>query len=190
MGLERVVEEVLSSGKRRRAEILGEADEDARQIIEAANAEVAEYRKRRKKENRERMERMRAQELLTAELEVRRLELAMRRDLLERVQEGARERLGQLDRPRNEAMLRAILMGRAVSGAKVHSASKDEALVRAMSDMPYGGHIDCLGGVVIESADGAIREDLTYDTLLKERSEELLPIIAEILFGGEASREA
>jgi V/A-type H+-transporting ATPase subunit E len=49
--------------------------------------------------------------------------------------------------------------------------------------MPYGGHVDCIGGVVIETADSSIREDLTYDALLRERSEELLPMIAEILFG-------
>ena len=186
MGLERVVEEVLSSGKRRRDEILEEAETDSRQLVEAARAEVAKYRETREGENRERMERTRLQDLQTAELEVRRLELAMRRDLLERVQEGARERLRGLDRPRNEAMLRSILSGAEVSGAKVHSAAKDEALVRAMTHMPYGGHLDCLGGVVVESADGAIREDLTYDALLRERSEELLPVIAEILFGEEA----
>ena len=41
---------------------------------------------------------------------------------------------------------------------------------------------------MIESADGSIREDLTYDMLLKERSEELLPVIAGILFGEGGSQ--
>ena len=183
MGLEKVVEEVISSGKRRREEILLEAEEDEKQLLEAARTEVAEYRKQREKENRVRIDRMQSQELQTAELEVRRLELAMRRDLLEKVQEGARERLRALDRPRNEAMLKSLLAGRGTQGDKVFSAEKDEPIVRALTHMAYGGHVSCLGGVVIEGADGAVREDLTYDTLLKERSEELLPLIAEILFG-------
>ena len=183
MGLDKVVEEVLSSGKQRRKEILDTAEAEVDKVIAAANAEVAQYNEQREKENRTHMERMRVQDLQTAELEVRRFELAMRRDLLERVQEGARERLRELDRPRNEAMLKALLTGRDVANAKVYSAAKDELMVRSLTRIPYGGHIDCLGGVVIESADGTIREDLTYDALLKERSEELLPIIADILFG-------
>ena len=183
MGLEKVVEEVISSGERRREEILLEAEEDEKQLLEAARSEVAGYRKQREKENRVRIERMRSQELQTAELEVRRLELAMRRDLLEKVQEGARERIRTLDRPRNEAMLKTLLEGRGSQGDKVYSAAKDEPIVRALTHMAYGGQVNCLGGVIIEGADGAVREDLTYDTLLKERSEELLPLIAEILFG-------
>ena len=183
MGLEKVVEEVLSSGRRLRQEILEEAEADAKELLDNAKAEVERYRKQRDEETRDRIERTRVQDLQTAELEVRRLELAMRRNLLEQVEEEARERLGSLDRPRNEAMLKAILSRGAIPGGKVYSAAKDEALVRALTHMPYGGNIDCLGGVVIASADGSIREDLTYDALLKEQSEELLPVIAGILFG-------
>jgi V/A-type H+-transporting ATPase subunit E len=185
MGLEKVVEEVLASGKRRRDDILGEAEDDHIKVVSEARAELEEHRQKGVKENRKRIERMRSQDLQTAELEVRRLELSMRRDLLEKVQERGREQLQQLDRHRNEAMLRALLAGREIPGARVFSAAKDEPVVRSITRMPYGGHIDCLGGVVIEIADGSIREDLTYDALLRERSEELLPIIAGILFGEE-----
>ncbi len=183
MGLEKVVEEVLSSGERKRKEILDEADIEVQKLNAAAVAEVKEYEEQQVAENRTRMERTRVQDLQTAELKIKRLELAMRRDLLEQVQDGAREKLRELDRPRNEAMLKALLSGRTGGDAHVFSAAKDEPLVRALTHLPYKGHIDCLGGVVIESSDGSIREDLTYDTLLAERSEELLPIIAEILFG-------
>lgn len=185
MGLEKVVEEVLSSGKRKRDQVLAEGEKDYQEVVQTAKDEVEEYRRKREGDNRVRIERMRAQDLQTAELEIRRLELSMRRDLLEMVQEGARDKLRQLDRPRNEAMLKALLQGKDVPGAKVFSAAKDEPVVRALTRLPYGGHIDCLGGVMIESADGSIREDLTYDALLSERSEELLPIIAGILFGEE-----
>ena len=173
MGLEKVVEEVLSSGKRKRNEILAEGEQDYQEVVQAAKDEIEQYRQKREEDLKVRIERMRAQDLQTAELKVRRLELSMRRDLLEMVQEGARDKLRQLDRPRNEAMLKALLSDKDVPGARVFSATR----------LPYAGHIDCLGGVIIESADGSIREDLTYDALLTERSEELLPIIAEILFG-------
>lgn len=183
MGLEKVIEEVLSSGKRKRNEVLAEGEQDYQEVVQAAKDEIEQYRRKREEDNKVRIERMRAQDLQTAELEVRRLELSMRRDLLEMVQEGARDKLRQLDRPRNEAMLKALLSDKDVPGARVFSAAKDEPIVRSLTRLPYAGHIDCLGGVIIESADGTIREDLTYDALLTERSEEQLPIIAEILFG-------
>jgi V/A-type H+-transporting ATPase subunit E len=109
----------------------------------------------------------------------------MRRGLLEKVHEGARDKLRQLERHRNEAILKALLEGKDTPGARVFSAAKDESIVRSLTRLPYGGHIDCLGGVIIESADGSIREDLTYEALLTERGEEMLPVIAGILFGEE-----
>ena len=183
-----MIEEVLSSGRRRRDEILLEGEEDYQQIVQAAKDEAEEYHRQREKEHHVRVERMQTQEMQTAELEVRRVQLAMRRELLDRVQEMARERLRELDRPRNEAMLKALLSGRDMPGGRVFSAAKDEGMVRSMTRMTYGGHVDCIGGVVIESSDGSIREDLTFDTLLKERSEELLPVIADILFGEGGSQ--
>lgn len=185
MGLDKVVEEVLSSGKRRRNDILAEGEEDYQNVVQEAKDGIEEHRRKAGEENKVRIERMRNQNLQTAELKVRRLELAMRRDLLEKVHEGARDKLRQLDRSRNEAMLKTLLSGKDMPGERVFSAAKDEALVRSLTRLPYGGHIDCLGGVVIESSDGSIREDLTYDALLRERSEELLSIIAGILFGEE-----
>ena len=182
MGLDKVVEEVRASGEKRRRDILADAESEAERLMDAAREEVEEYDKRRTEENRLRMERLREQELQTAELEVRKLELAMRRDLLERVAADAKERLGNLDRTRTEALLKAILERATMPGGKVYSAAKDEGLVRAMTSMRYAGHIKCLGGVVVESADGSVREDHTFDTLLKETSERNLPLIAGLLF--------
>ena len=54
---------------------------------------------------------------------------------------------------------------------------------RTLTSLRYGGHVDCIGGVVIESADGTVREDRTFETILRERSEKALPQIAAALFG-------
>ena len=183
MGLDKVVEEVMSSGERRRKEILDDAEAETKSIVDEAEAEVERYREQREEENRVRMERMRVREMQTAELEIRRMELIMHRELLERVEEEARGRLRNLDRPKKEALLKAILSRYEISGGRVYSASQDEGIVRALTSMRYAGAIDCIGGVVIESADGSVREDHTFDSLLKERNEALLAEIADILFG-------
>ncbi len=183
MGLDKVVEEVMSSGKLRRQDILEDTEAEAKTLVEDAKAQVERYRRDREDETRLRIDRTRAQELQTAELEIRKLELIMHRELLERVQEEARERLRDLDRTKKEALLRAILGRYELPGGRVYSSSQDEGLVRALTSMRYAGAIDCIGGVVIESADGSVREDHTFDSLLKERGEALLAEIADILFG-------
>ena len=183
MGLDKVVEEVLSSGRERREQLLAEAKEEAEGILSAARAEVEEYGRQKAEDARVRTARMREQELQSGELEVRRLELGMRRELLERTLALARERLTGLPRGRNEPLLRALLAGHPMPGGRVFSNERDEPLVRALTPLRYAGHIRCLGGVVLESADGTVKEDRTFDTILSETSDRTLPAIAGILFG-------
>lgn len=183
MGLEKVVEEVLASGRERRDGILAEADEEAGRLIEAARAEVDAYRAERQSETWARIKRMREQELQSAELELRRAELAMHRELLDRVEAEARDRLAALPRSRAEPLLRSLLARHAMPDGKVLSSPKDEPLVRALTSQRYAGHVGCIGGVVLESADGTVREDRTFETILRERTEASLPAIAGALFG-------
>ena len=183
MGLDRVVEEVLSSGRERRDGILAEANEEADGIMAAARAEAEEYGRQKAEETRVRIERMREQELQSSELEVRRIELGMRRELLERTEALARERLTGLPRARNEPLLRALLAGHPMPGGRVFSSERDEPLVRALSTLRYAGHIRCLGGVVLESQDGTVKEDRTFDAILRDVGDSSLPTIAGILFG-------
>ena len=183
MGLDKVEEEVLSSGHQRRKEILDEAEAEARKLLDDARAQVATYEREKGEETRSRVERTRVQELETAEITVRRFELTAQRELLERVRVESMERLQAMDRPRRQALLQAILSKHQIRGGRIFSAPQDEGIVRALSNMRYGGHIECLGGVVMESEDGAIREDYTFGTLLGEKYEQLLPVIADILMG-------
>jgi V/A-type H+-transporting ATPase subunit E len=182
MGLDKVVEEVLSSGRERRDGILADAKEEADGIMSAAMVEVEAYGRMRAEETRVRIDRMREQELQSSELEVRRIELGMRRELLERAEALARERLTGLPRARNEPLLRALLSGHPMPGGRVFSNERDEPLVRALTSLRFAGHVKCLGGVVLESQDGTVKEDRTFDTILRETSERALPAIAGILF--------
>lgn len=184
MGLDRVVEEVISSGRERRDVILAEAREEADGIMAAARAELEDYTRSKDEETSGRIARMRAQERQASELEVRRLELAMRRELLTLVEAAARERLSGLPRARNEALLRALLATVKMPDGRLFSNAGDEPLVRALSALRYAGHVKCLGGVIIESSDGTVREDRTFDTLLSEVSETSLGDIARVLFQG------
>jgi V/A-type H+-transporting ATPase subunit E len=186
MGLEKVVEEVLASGEERKRQLLAETDEEAARIVDAAKAEVETYKRDKQQETWVRIERMKAHELQAAELELRRLELGMHRELLDRVEELALERLAGMPRTDAEPLLRALLQRHTMAGGKVLSSQRDEPLVRTLTSLRYGGHVNCIGGVVIENADGTVRDDRTFETILRERSEKALPVIAAALFGPSA----
>ncbi len=183
MGLDKVVEEVLASGEERKRELLAKTDEEAARIVDAAKEEVEAYKGDKQQETWVRIERMGAYELQAAELELRRMELGMRRELLHRVEELALERLASMPRTGTEPLLRLLLQRYSMPDGKVFSSAKDEPLVRALTSLRYGGHVDCIGGIVVESADGTVREDRTFETILRERTERALPEIAAALFG-------
>lgn len=186
MGLDKVVEEVLASGEEKKRQMLAEADKEAARIMDAAKEEVEVYKSDKQQETWVRIERMKAHELQAAELELRRQELGMHRELLDRVEELALERLAGMPRTDVEPLLRALLQRHSMTGGKVLSNKRDEPLVRTLTSLRFGAHVDCIGGVVIESADGTVREDRTFETILHERSEKALPQIAAALFGHPA----
>jgi V/A-type H+-transporting ATPase subunit E len=64
----------------------------------------------------------------------------------------------------------------------VHGNARDANEVRAIVGGNFGGTIDCLGGVVIESADGTTRLDLTFDSLLHDLWDDVVKEVATTLW--------
>ena len=184
MGLDEVAEEILSAGRAAAASVLKEAQEEAaRTAAEAAGKARAVVAGRLQTAER-RARQMRVQELAAAELEGKRARLAMEREMLEAATAQAREMLSALPRERDERMLLEILRRQPPAGFRVFSARRNEAFLRAMPSIEYGGAVDCLGGILFESRDGAVRMDFTYNTMLRELVERNMKEIARVLFSG------
>jgi V/A-type H+-transporting ATPase subunit E len=65
---------------------------------------------------------------------------------------------------------------------KVFSNKRDEAFISSLASN-YGGNLDIIGGAVVESNDGALRYDLTYETLAREVFNNRMKEVSRILFG-------
>ena len=65
---------------------------------------------------------------------------------------------------------------------KVYCNEKDANAVRAVVGTSFGGTIDCVGGIVIESGDGTHRIDLRYETLLADLWRDSIREVAEVLW--------
>ncbi len=54
--------------------------------------------------------------------------------------------------------------------------------MRSVVGPAFAGTVDRLGGIVIESADGRTRLDLTYDSILDDLWQDLLKEVAQTLW--------
>jgi V/A-type H+-transporting ATPase subunit E len=50
--------------------------------------------------------------------------------------------------------------------------------------LKYGGTIDCLGGLVLQTVDGSVRYDLRYETLLELAAQASMKQVVKALFQG------
>lgn len=189
MSLDSVVQVILDKGKAEADEILAQARAEREQVLSEVRSEAAKSLADGENRARQAAERKRVQELARAELEARKIALAAQKEVLDDVYERTLARLSALKE--NPDLLRALLRANQSewkAGGKVYSASKDESTVKAAVGSAYAGHVDCSGGVVIESADGTRRIDLRYESILRDVWEDSVREVAEILWPSRVSK--
>ena len=182
MALDAVVEAVLATSKDKVAQITGEADQEVARILNEARERAAEIKSRKEAEVGHTVEAIERREISSANLEVKRSELNVHKDLLEQARVKLLGKLENLPKKDNEAMLTKLLEPYDLKAMKVFSNKRDEAFVSSLAPN-YGGNLDIIGGAVVESSDGALRYDLTYETLAREVFSSRMKEVSRILFG-------
>jgi V/A-type H+/Na+-transporting ATPase subunit E len=182
MALDAVVESILATSKDKVAEINSEADQEVARILNEARERAAEIKSRKETEVGHTTEAIERREISSANLEVKRSELNVHKDLLEKARTKLLEKIQTLPKKDNEAMLKKLLEPYDLKDMKVFSNKRDEAFISSLAPN-YGGNLDIIGGVVIESKDGSLRYDLTYETLAREVFNNHMKEVSGILFG-------
>ncbi len=182
MALDAVVEAVLATSKDKVAQITGEADQEVARILNEARERAAEIKSRKEAEVGHTVEAIERREISSANLEVKRSELNVHKDLLEQARVKLLGKLESLPKKDNEAMLTKLLEPYDLKAMKVFSNKRDEAFISSLAPN-YGGNLDIIGGAVVESSDGALRYDLTYETLAREVFSSRMKEVSRILFG-------
>ena len=182
MALDAVVEAVLATSKDKVAQITGEADQEVARILNEARERAAEIKSRKEAEVGHTVEAIERREISSANLEVKRSELNVHKDLLEQARVKLLGKLENLPKKDNEAMLTKLLGPYDLKAMKVFSNKRDEAFISSLAPN-YGGNLDIIGGAVVESSDGALRYDLTYETLAREVFSSRMKEVSRILFG-------
>jgi len=182
MGLESVIEDVLNQGRSEVEEIRRATVAERERILRDARAEGAKLLEVREREATQAAERARVQALARAELESKKIVLSAQKELLDEVYSTV---LGKLSRLAEAGgVLRGLLQAHEAEWrkGKVYCKEKDAATVRAVVGANFGGTIDCVGGIVIESADGTHRIDLRFETLLADVWRDSIREVAEVLW--------
>lgn len=177
MGLDKVVDNIRGEGRTQATSIVAAAKKEADAILADAKRQAAELTARRQTEASAAADAHLKREVASADLEARRLRLTAERELVASIRAEAEKRLAALPASSREAHLKALVTKASVSGGRVWVAKQDEPLARKLS-LPLAGTFEGLGGVIVESTDGATRENLRYETLLDEIWNASLPQVA------------
>src|SRR2546427_9593945 len=140
MTLESAVEAILEQGKAEANRVLEEARNERQRMLSEVRSEAAKALNETEKTARVEAERKRVQELARAELESRKIVLAAQKEALDKVYEGALERLGRLSD--NADILRRLLNADESdwrSGGKGYCSPRDEAVVRKSVGDSFAG---------------------------------------------------
>ncbi len=183
MGLDAIVEERRAKGRAEAYKIDQETSSEVSKIIAEAEAAGSKLKTAKEEAVRRETERLRQQELSSANLEVKKAILNARKEILDEVYKNSKESIEKLPAEKNLKLLKSIIEKNQDNNAKIYSRAKDKPAIKKLTKLNHAGEIGCIGGVVIENADGSEVLDFKYDTILKTVSEQSLKQVSDILFG-------
>jgi len=188
MPLDNIVQEIYKKGEEQVQAIISEAKSEAEKIIKEAEEKAKEILEKARKEGEKEAEALRRQEISSVRLEMKRELLNKQREVLEAVFKAVEERVKNMDLETKKKIYSALLKQYAIDNMVIYSNKDDEDLIKSLIqelglNAKYGGNIECLGGVVIESSDGEVRINLTFEELLNQLYEQKMSELSKMLFG-------
>lgn len=185
MDLDKVIQDILDRGEKEASAIRGEAIKQKEEIIADAKKNAEKSILDRENTVQAIIQRTRTHELLSAELEGKKLALVAQKELLEEVRNETLKRISELSRDKNTKILTALLSNvpSEFKGGYIYYNKKDSEIMKKLSkDFDFGGNIECAGGFMVENKERIIREDYRFEIILSEVWEKSLKNVAESLF--------
>lgn len=183
MGLETVVKDITDAAQNGAAQVSEAAQNDIESILNDAEKQSLKIKGDAVADAEERVTKMEVQELASAKLEIKRMQLNVRKEVLDTTFAQALDAISSLDEAKNKELLKELISRYSSSGTKIYSNKRDEAVVKQLADLEYVGNIDCIGGIVIENDDGTVKLDYTFDSICDGVFESALKQTSDILFG-------
>jgi V/A-type H+-transporting ATPase subunit E len=183
MGLDKVVKDISERSEAEAREIGARAAAEAASIKKSAEAEAGQiYASEMAKADVD-ISRMRQREQSSAKLDVKKSKLNAEKDVLVDVRADFAKGLSTLSAEKRAGTIRKLvaLARKEITAGKIFTNAADAGLV-AGSGYEYGGNIDCLGGILVTSADGTVNLDYTFESIMEDVWSESTRSISDMLF--------
>jgi len=180
MGLEKVKDRVLQEAKGKAATATNQANEEARKITSVASKKAKEAEKVFTEKLNEEVASVANRQKAAGKLEAKKLNLSFRKQFIDEILEQVKEKINNLPDATRAKHVKKLLdkAGKEITIATVYCNKKDRKHV--------GKHkvkdTDIIGGIIAESSNGTLRVDYSYETLLEQLQESLMPELNEMLF--------
>ncbi|MGB9928907.1 MAG: V-type ATP synthase subunit E [Methanosarcina sp.] len=183
MGLEIVVKDIQEGARAEVSRIKTEGDAKASEIINEAKELQKKMLGDSLAKAEEDLQNLHQQVISSANLEVKRITLNRRKELLDKVYNQTIEQIKSMPASKKEELLKHIIKKHEAEGSRIYSSKESEEAVRKLTSLDYAGNIDAIGGIVLENEDRTVRLDYTYDSILNNVYERSLKQISDILYG-------
>jgi len=180
MGLEKVKGKVLEEAKLKAKTKVDSARLEAKNILKSFSAQAKEKETAFKNQLRAEADAIRNRETAAAKLESKKLILSFKKQFIDELFESVSKKLAKLPASTRTIHLKKLLekASSEIDVAIVYCNTKDLKLVEHRKKKPT----DISGGIVAESANTELRVDYSYDALLKQLKESLMPDLNKTLF--------
>ena len=178
MGLEEILKQVEETGKEKAADI-------RKKTVEVIESKMKEATKASEYlvtqiglDTSRKIEQLKQQEIPAAELEIKRNQLEMQKELILMTKEKVMDNLSKLNTKDLEKIY-SNLLAQAPEKGKLHCRKEDSALFKKISKLEHGGVISDLG-FLVEAGD--YRLDFRFTTLVDSYWQTNLSMVSEVLF--------
>lgn len=187
MGIEKLRHSLLSEAKEEADEIIQSAEAQAGRMLQEEEAKREAMKASAEQEVEDMLDGQRNERIAWARLEAKRIGAEAREDAINSVMDSFFDTLAKA---RGSAEYKKFLKGAIAEAASdlggkvvIHVVKGEKALSPKIKGAKIVDDLDALGGAVVETSDGRIRVDLTMETLVDTRRDEIRKKIADRLFG-------
>lgn len=185
MGLEEVSKDILrkinseinaikKAGKKEVDSILNNAKEEVKKLRKARDLEVSRMSQNIKKK-----------EEAYASLQAKKIELNVKKQVLEDVYAKVLDKIKNISGKEREGLLKELIKKakQEIDAKYIYSNEQDKGIVKKLArGLTYGGTIDCIGGVVLETEDHLIGVDYTFESIFEQVKDKTLNEVSKKLF--------
>ncbi len=187
MSAEKLISRIKRDAEEKTREIIREAERAAEEIIGNAKKQAEREAEKIIANGKKQVENLKKIRLSKAHQEAQRAIMRVREEIIEECFNIAFEKLKTLSSEEYKNILDKI-----ISETKKNMPSELEAYISREEDkeilgkhgIPVKGYINAIGGVVLQSLDGNMRVDNTFEGILERKKPVIRTIIGKILFQG------